>query len=191
MYYLQSRYYDAEVGRFLNADAAEMLLLSKTGIKGSNLFKYYDGNPVNNVDPSGYIKINVNWIVIAIDLACILIPAIITLQAQLRKGRSIVKTLAALRRLLQYKCKKALKRVDDWLYCMCSINTHYIMLKWATGTIATIIGYFTSVGKIIAYFIDCLDGKWDGYLDTKKKLRFKGLSILYKEIICIREFIYL
>ncbi len=55
-YYLQSRYYDPVVGRFLNADAVEFLGAS-ISVVGYNLFAYADSNPVNYADPFG------NWII--------------------------------------------------------------------------------------------------------------------------------
>ena len=50
MYYLQSRYYDPQVGRFINADACTYPDL---GFLGYNLFVYCGNNPVCNVDYSG------------------------------------------------------------------------------------------------------------------------------------------
>ena len=50
MYYLQSRYYDPEVGRFLNADAYTS---TGQGILSCNMFAYCANNPVNAVDPTG------------------------------------------------------------------------------------------------------------------------------------------
>ena len=49
-YYLQSRYYDPQTGRFLNADA-----YADTGdtVLSTNMFAYCENNPVNGVDPSG------------------------------------------------------------------------------------------------------------------------------------------
>ena len=49
-YYLQSRYYDPEVGRFINPDG---YISTGTGILGYNMFAYCGNNPVNNFDPSG------------------------------------------------------------------------------------------------------------------------------------------
>jgi len=49
-YYLQSRYYDPVVGRFLNADSQLTISL---GIIGLNQFSYCSNNPVNMVDFGG------------------------------------------------------------------------------------------------------------------------------------------
>ena len=52
LYYLQSRYYDPETGRFINADGQ----ISGVGgdILGYNMFAYCMNNPVNMSDPSGH-----------------------------------------------------------------------------------------------------------------------------------------
>lgn len=52
-YYLQSRYYDPEICRFINADDYSVLGETPTGITGKNLFSYCDCNPINRVDSSG------------------------------------------------------------------------------------------------------------------------------------------
>ena len=49
-YYLQSRYYDPEIGRFINADA---LVTTGQGLLGNNMFAYCLNNPVNGSDPCG------------------------------------------------------------------------------------------------------------------------------------------
>ena len=49
-YYLQSRYYDPVVGRFINADG---LVSTGQGVLGQNMFAYCLNNPVNMCDPTG------------------------------------------------------------------------------------------------------------------------------------------
>ena len=53
MYYLQSRYYDPMVGRFINADDISQLGADGTAL-GYNLFAYCANNPINYKDPFGY-----------------------------------------------------------------------------------------------------------------------------------------
>ena len=50
LYYLQSRYYDPEVGRFINADA---LVSTGQGLLGNNMFAYCGNNPPNRIDATG------------------------------------------------------------------------------------------------------------------------------------------
>lgn len=52
LYYLNSRYYDANTGRFVNAD---VVVSGSTSIQGYNLFVYCFNNPVNLSDEDG------NW----------------------------------------------------------------------------------------------------------------------------------
>ena len=49
-YYLQSRYYNPEWGRFLNADSYAS---TGTGLLGYNMFAYCNNNPVMFTDPAG------------------------------------------------------------------------------------------------------------------------------------------
>jgi len=50
LYYLQSRYYDAEVGRFISVDG---FVSTGQGIVGTNMFAYCYNDPVNMVDING------------------------------------------------------------------------------------------------------------------------------------------
>ena len=51
-YYLQSRYYEPEMRRFINADD---ILLAK--LTDNNLFSYCGNTPINQIDPTGHIAI--------------------------------------------------------------------------------------------------------------------------------------
>ena len=52
LYYLQSRYYDSYVGRFINADDSGNLGLGDE-LLSYNLFSYCSNNPVMGYDPTG------------------------------------------------------------------------------------------------------------------------------------------
>ena len=59
LYYLNSRYYDAQTGRFINADDTDILLEDQDNLTEHNLFAYCLNNPVNMADDDGYIAANV------------------------------------------------------------------------------------------------------------------------------------
>ena len=51
LYYLQTRYYDPQIGRFINID--DISYLEPEAINGLNLYAYCGNNPVMRVDPDG------------------------------------------------------------------------------------------------------------------------------------------
>ena len=52
-YYLNSRYYNPEVGRFICADTTDVLTASSTALTDKNLYSYCDNNPVVRKDTGG------------------------------------------------------------------------------------------------------------------------------------------
>ena len=77
MYYLNSRYYDPETGRFVNADDVEVLEVEQENLAQYNLYAYCLNNPVNRADESGELSIP-NWAKIGIGIAVIAGLAIAT-----------------------------------------------------------------------------------------------------------------
>lgn len=57
MYYLQSRYYDPEIGRFINTDDVNYLGVTESELS-YNAFAYCDNNPVNDIDPFGRMRVS-------------------------------------------------------------------------------------------------------------------------------------
>ncbi len=66
LYYLQTRYYDPAIGRFLNMDSINYA--NPEALNGLNLYAYCGNNPVMNVDPTGKLF----WL--ALGLAAIVVP---------------------------------------------------------------------------------------------------------------------
>ena len=61
LYYLQTRYYDPEVGRFINIDNIDYI--APETINGLNFYAYCNNNPVNYYDPSGQFVISIGAVV--------------------------------------------------------------------------------------------------------------------------------
>ena len=66
LYYLQSRYYDFAICRFINADG-----LFTDGFIGANLFAYCANNPVNTTDPTGNFAITATVALITFGVALV------------------------------------------------------------------------------------------------------------------------
>ena len=67
LYYLQSRYYDPALGRFINADG---LVSTVQGFIGNNMFAYCANNPVNFFDPEGQSSL---WVIVGIVVGCVML----------------------------------------------------------------------------------------------------------------------
>ena len=53
LYYLNSRYYDPQIGRFINADDISILSEGKDFFNGLNLYAYCSNNPIILTDEKG------------------------------------------------------------------------------------------------------------------------------------------
>ena len=61
LYYLQSRYYDQKIGRFISPDSIEYL--DPESINGLNLYAYCGNDPINYADPSGHSPEWWQWLI--------------------------------------------------------------------------------------------------------------------------------
>ena len=53
-YYLQSRYYDCNICKFINADDPSILLADPYNVQCVHIYDYCENSPVINIDPEGY-----------------------------------------------------------------------------------------------------------------------------------------
>ena len=76
-YYLYNRYYSPKWSRFINADAANLIVDTSDEVLGANLFSYCENDPVNCHDESGNFSLP-NWTKVAIGAVVIAGLAIAT-----------------------------------------------------------------------------------------------------------------
>ena len=74
LYYLQTRYYDPETGRFISQD--DVSYLDPDSINGLNLYAYCGNNPVNYLDPNGNAEWW-QWLIFGIGVAVVAAAAIV------------------------------------------------------------------------------------------------------------------
>lgn len=77
LYYLNSRYYDPELGRFINADSISILSQSQVDLNGLNLYAYCFNNPVNDIDENGNWSWKKFWKIVSI-VAVIVVVSVVT-----------------------------------------------------------------------------------------------------------------
>ncbi|MCI8589400.1 MAG: glycohydrolase toxin TNT-related protein [Clostridiales bacterium] len=113
-YYLNSRYYDPQMRRFINGDSQ---LNKKDGILGFNMFAYCHNNPIMYSDPTGH----------SITLACIIIGAVIGAVAGGCAGA--------------YISKKQTGKVNGWAVAAGAVGGGVVgLIGWGVGAAITAVG---------------------------------------------------
>ena len=87
-YYLQSRYYDSALTRFINTDKYEITSIAANYAAGLDLFVYCNNNPINTSDPTGSISIKIpRWIAITLfNIIASVIPGLKSVYYPLKIG---------------------------------------------------------------------------------------------------------
>ena len=132
-YYLQSRYYDPKICRFINADDFKMLYNAVGNVLGGNLFAYCMNNPVMNSDKDG------NW-GIPVSLAAAAFNAAIGILVGFGAGR-----------IAMYFAKQGAVVAAYWF----SFTISNTLKRWGLFTIARVIPF---IGYTIANWLD--PGGW-------------------------------
>lgn len=181
-YYLQSRYYDATNGRFLNADDFTCIDYGSSCV-GCNLFAYCENNAACCCDPTGFFVVR-RWMVSAvIDFLLSLIPGLAMAVAPVKTlakqyaGAALKQNLKSpLTKLLQFVVQHATKLLNGVKSAIVSlgaigrwiaskINVAKLVAKLAGLTSSVIINkllnlivpnidIFLSVGGVVSGILD-------------------------------------
>ena len=77
LYYLQTRYYAPQTGRFINADGIEYALEQYKNINALNLYSYCNNNPIMGIDPEGTINWKKIFNIIGVAVAMVAVAAVV------------------------------------------------------------------------------------------------------------------
>lgn len=93
LYYLNTRYYDPETGRFISSDTTEVLDNAKNNIGGLNLYAYCDNKPVSGRDDDGTMSF---WEKLAIAAAVVVAIAVVAAVVTVATGGTGTMALCAM-----------------------------------------------------------------------------------------------
>ena len=190
-YYLQSRYYEPEMRRFINADD---ILLAK--LTDNNLFSYCQNNPINNTDENGALSVKsiVNfvfslgwkaWKIIQKVWSAFVKPGKINLKPfeiviDVVIG-ILVPSIATALKLLTYKA--VTKKLVSIVFRKTGQGLMYVLTKFGINVglnvmISKLLDYtvknshrFFTAGGIICFILDKLDGSTDYWFTYQKRYR--------------------
>ena len=117
-YYLQSRYYDSALTRFINTDKYEITSIAANYAAGLDLFVYCNNNPVNTSDPTGSISLKIpRWIAIALfNVIASVIPGLKSVYYPLKIGiKQFAKKTSSY--VLKNKIRSSLASAVSKVYC--------------------------------------------------------------------------
>lgn len=193
-YYLQSRYYDAQICRFINADDVEVLGVVTTSVYRDNLYAYCNSDPINETDESGYFSIPRGAVSFVLDAILMAIPVVGAAMAPVKSfakiyGRTVLKTKLRLplstliRKVAGFARKvidgitKVVKKIPfvgkslakkipvNKLVNMIAGGTSSVVINSMLNFVVKNISMLTSVGGFVAGMLDYIsDKKLDGYI---------------------------
>ena len=162
LYYLQSRYYDPEMGRFINGDA---YATTGQGVLGNNMFAYCRNNPVCYDDPTGEWSVLATKCVINIitSIVCDLInhesAGDIVVNAILAAAGTIIEPLGDFMTIVDIACStvEVIQNTGDVFYGL-FVGGLGVWASFATGeTIAKLLK-IENLDEAAELFVDVMVG---------------------------------
>jgi len=150
MYYLQSRYYDPAVGRFVNADDTQMV--STSSQRHCNLYIYCNNDPVNDTDFSG----NIGWSTVFKVLEYIFDFFVKIAQSAASMSRQMSDVINSIKRA------KSLGASREWINTLRKKKKDLVSPR-ALGAgkiqaVATALGLFVTIFPYLSYIKKLADG---------------------------------
>ncbi len=192
LYYLQSRYYDPNTGRFINADDTNYLNATGT-VLGCNLFAYCENDPVNRVDPKGTVSLNYLSVTISSFKKNNIYTIVISLRITIKSFLNYVKTQKIRMSIGAIICKfipggtLASKILSVSKYCYKISETIIKKIKKKVGNRGiqlnvSVSGQFEKLKKNKVYSFWRNDRGYENYVYTGNVFVFNNISLGVKFI---------
>ena len=150
LYYLQTRYYDPETGRFINADGIEYALEQLQQLNGLNLYAYCFNNPIMGVDEDGTIPKWLAWALTGLAVVAAVAVSIATVGIGVAVGATVIGFSVGFTSSVvgQYHANG-----KDWLKVNFKMAAYDGMIGAVNGAIAT-----TGIGLIGSVTLGAVSG---------------------------------
>ena len=157
LYYVASRYYDPEIGRFISPDTTDLLTATPMGLTDKNLYAYCDNNPVIRVDDGGDF-----WHIVVGAVAGALISGVVKAASNVIERKSITDGLAI--SMLAGAASGALAATGVGIAGMVAGNTAISMAENAANQVIENKGFndFDVGDMLIDGAIGCISGAVGG-----------------------------
>ena len=177
LYYLQSRYYNPVIKRFISADTTAVLTADLMSISNKSLFAYCDNNPVNRADDCGFF-----WHIVVGAAVGALINGVATVVSNAIDGRPIAEGLGT--SMLSGAASGALASSGAGLGVMIAGNAAISMAEDATNQIVSNGGFsdFNVSNTIIAGINGGISGAIGGKGSGTKHLMNLGTQTVKRTI---------
>ena len=198
LYYLQSRYYDPELSRFISAD---VYMSTGQGVLGHNMFAYCLNNPQNLVDNTGATAeaastwLKTMWWLCALDGS---LPvgeiaycafALVLLCCTAEADAELVDWVAQCSRAQTHEEAKEIAREETFQYDPPQKERKYIGLRLTSGVLVPVTGYMTTEEAYLWAMTTTSFGKnasWGLYTQKKKDaelmIRLLGASSFIEDV---------
>ena len=150
LYYLQTRYYDPQTGRFINADGIEYALEQLQQLNGLNLYAYCFNNPIMGVDEDGTIPKWLAWALTGLAVVAAVAVSIATVGIGVAVGATVIGFSVGFTSSVvgQYHANG-----KDWLKVNFKMAAYDGMIGAVNGAIAT-----TGIGLIGSVTLGAVSG---------------------------------